>query len=104
MKTASDMWEKFDDKRKQIFNQQYMELANEYFILSCRSGFEDAEMVIRAMLHAITSARPKSRYLVVSVMDWFFFQLFPFFPTALKDAVFSLSSMYAKRKEMLYSK
>lgn len=103
MKSGSDIWEKLDDERKQIFNRQYIELANEYFIMSCNLGFKDAEMVIRAMLHAVTAAQPKTRYLLVSAMDQVFFQLIPFFPTALTDAVFSLSSMYAKRKEMLYS-
>ncbi|TDG96103.1 hypothetical protein EPR50_G00236100 [Perca flavescens] len=104
VKTGLDIWEKLDDERKLIFSQQYIELANEYFMSTCSSGFKNADMVIDAMLHAVTSARPKRRYLLVSAADRFFFQLFPFLPTALTDAVFSLSSMYAKRKEMLYVK
>ncbi|XP_029307680.1 LOW QUALITY PROTEIN: retinol dehydrogenase 7 [Cottoperca gobio] len=104
MKTGLDIWEKLDDERKQIFNRQYIELANEYFMSTCMSGFKDADMVIDAMLHAVTSAQPKSRYLLASATDKFFFQLFPFLPTFLTDSVFSLSSMYAKRKEMLYTK
>lgn len=104
MKTSFDIWEKFDDERKQTFNRQYIELANEYFASTCRMGFKNADPVINAMLHAVTSAQPKYRYLLVSAMDTFFFQLFPFLPTVLTDAVFSLSSLYAKRKEMLYAK
>ncbi|XP_044044385.1 D-beta-hydroxybutyrate dehydrogenase, mitochondrial [Siniperca chuatsi] len=104
MKTGFNVWEKLDDERKQIFNRQYIELANEYFTSTCRSGFKNSDLVINAMLHAVTSAQPKHRYLLVSVMDMFFFKLFPFLPTVLTDAVFSLSSMYAKRKEMLYTK
>ncbi|XP_067439505.1 D-beta-hydroxybutyrate dehydrogenase, mitochondrial isoform X1 [Thunnus thynnus] len=104
MKTASDIWEKLDDERKQTFNRQYIELASEYFVSSCKAGFKEADVVIDAMMHAVTSAQPKSRYLLVSAMDRFFFQLFPFLPTGLADAVFSLSPMYTKRKEMLYSK
>ncbi|GAA6224203.1 D-beta-hydroxybutyrate dehydrogenase, mitochondrial-like [Lates japonicus] len=104
MKSAFDIWEKLDDERKQTFNHQYIELANEYFMSTCKSGFKDANLVINAMLHAVMSAQPKYRYLLVSAMDRFFFQLFPFLPTVLTDAVFSLSSMYAKRKEMLYVK
>ncbi|XP_062270538.1 D-beta-hydroxybutyrate dehydrogenase, mitochondrial [Scomber scombrus] len=104
MKSTSDIWEKLDDESKRVFNRQYIELANEYFIMSCKSGFKGAEMVISAMLHAVTAAQPKTRYLLVSAMDRFFFQLIPFFPTAVTDAVLSLNSMYAKRKEMLYSK
>ncbi|KAM9334056.1 retinol dehydrogenase 7 [Symphorus nematophorus] len=104
MKTGFDIWEKLDDDRKQRFNRQYIELANEYFMSTCRMGFKDPDLVIDAMQHAVTSAHPKYRYLLVSMTDRFFFQLFPFLPTVLTDAVFSLSSMYAKRKEMLYVK
>ncbi|KAE8278269.1 D-beta-hydroxybutyrate dehydrogenase, mitochondrial [Larimichthys crocea] len=104
MKTSSDIWEKLDEDRKHTFNRQYIDLANEYFMSTCNSGFKNSNMVIDAMLHAVTSARPKRKYLLVSAMDRFFFQLFPFLPTVLTDAVFSLSPMYAKRKEMLYSK
>lgn len=102
IKTASDIWEKLDDERKQIFNRQYIELANEYFLSTCRSGFTNVNLVIDAMLHAVTSGEPKYRYLLVSAMDRFFFQLVPFLPTVVTDAVFSFSSIYAKRKEMLY--
>lgn len=103
-KTASDIWEKLDDERKQVFNRQYVELASDYFASTCQAGFKDTDMVIDSMVHAIVSAQPKGRYLLVSAVDMFFFKLFPFLPTALTDAVFSLSPMYAKRKEMLYAK
>ncbi|KAF3857464.1 hypothetical protein F7725_009323 [Dissostichus mawsoni] len=83
MKTGLDIWEKLDGERKQTFNLQYMELANEYFMSTCKGGFKDANMVIDAMLHAVTSSRPKYRYLLVSTVDMFFFQLFHFLPTAL---------------------
>ncbi|XP_071759079.2 D-beta-hydroxybutyrate dehydrogenase, mitochondrial-like [Centroberyx gerrardi] len=104
MKTVRDIWEKLDDERKQIFNRQYIEQANEYFLSTCKSGFKDADMVIDAMLHAVTSSRPQYRYLLVSTIDSFFFKAFPYLPTVLTDAVFSFSPMYAKRKAMLYSK
>ncbi|KAM9835998.1 D-beta-hydroxybutyrate dehydrogenase, mitochondrial [Aulostomus maculatus] len=102
MKTASDIWDKLDDERKQTFNRQYIEMANNYFMSTCRSGFRNADLVIDAMEHAILSPGPKYRYLLVSALDHFFFQLFPYLPTALTDAIFSLSAMYAKRKELLY--
>lgn len=104
MKTAFDIWDKLDEERKQIFNQQYIELANEYFLSTCKMGFKNADVVINAMLHAIVSPQPKYRYLLVSTVDSFFFRLFPFLPTAVTDAVFSLSSIYATRREMLYRK
>ncbi|XP_034534119.1 D-beta-hydroxybutyrate dehydrogenase, mitochondrial [Notolabrus celidotus] len=104
LKTAYDIWERLDEDRKQRFNQQYIKLANEYFLSTCRSGFKNADLVINAMLHAVTSAKPKYRYLLVSSMDMCFFKVFPYLPTALTDAVFTLSSMYTKRKEMLYAK
>ncbi|XP_061632449.1 D-beta-hydroxybutyrate dehydrogenase, mitochondrial [Phyllopteryx taeniolatus] len=104
MKTLSDIWIKFDDERKQIFNQAYIELAIEYFVSTCKMGFSNADKVITAMLHALTAPRPRHRYMVVSIMDRVCFQLYLFLPTALTDSVFSLSSMYAKRKEMLYVK
>ncbi|CAJ1087744.1 D-beta-hydroxybutyrate dehydrogenase%2C mitochondrial [Xyrichtys novacula] len=104
MKTAYDIWEKLDDDRKQRFNQQYIKLANEYFLSTTKSGFKDADLVINAMLHAVTAANPKHRYLLASSMDMCFFKLLPFLPTTLTDAVFTLSSMYNKRKEMLYAK
>ncbi|XP_042369127.1 D-beta-hydroxybutyrate dehydrogenase, mitochondrial [Plectropomus leopardus] len=103
-KTGLDIWKKLDDEKKQTFNRQYIELANEYFMSTCRSGFKNGDMVIDALLHAITSSQPKHRYLLASAADSFFFQLFPFLPSALSDSVFSLSSMYAKRKDMLYTK
>lgn len=104
MKAGSDIWEKLDDERKQIFNRQYIELANEYFKALCREGFKDTDPVVNAMLHAVTDAQPKHRYLLASATDTFFLRLFALLPTVLSDAVFSLSSMYAKRKEMLYAK
>ncbi|XP_041835219.1 D-beta-hydroxybutyrate dehydrogenase, mitochondrial [Melanotaenia boesemani] len=104
MNTGLDTWEKLDDERKLIFNRQYVELANEYFKSACKSGFKSADPVIRAMLHALVSARPNHRYLLVSTVDMFFFKLFPFLPSFLTDAVFSLSSMSAKRRDMLYAK
>ncbi|KAM8722903.1 D-beta-hydroxybutyrate dehydrogenase, mitochondrial isoform 1-T4 [Acanthopagrus schlegelii] len=104
IKTGFDIWEKLDEERKQVFNRQYVDLANEYFVSSCRTGFENPDLVIDAMMHAVTSVQPKYRYLLVSVTDTFFFKLFPHLPTALADAVFSLSSMYARRREMLYAK
>uniref|UniRef100_A0A3Q0QU27 Zgc:113142 n=1 Tax=Amphilophus citrinellus TaxID=61819 RepID=A0A3Q0QU27_AMPCI len=103
-KTSSDIWNKLDDEKKRIFGREYIELANDYFTSTCRAGFKDAEPVVAAMLHAVTSAHPKHRYLLVSVMEMFFFRIFPFLPTILADAMFSLSSMYAQRKEMLYAK
>nr|XP_061802691.1 D-beta-hydroxybutyrate dehydrogenase, mitochondrial-like [Nerophis lumbriciformis] len=104
MKTVSDIWAKFDEERKQIFNKGYIELAIEYFVSTCKTGFTNPDKVINAMLHALTAPHPKRRYMVVSAMDRVFFQLYPFLPTALTDSVFSLSSIYDKRKEMLYVK
>ncbi|KAM9767049.1 D-beta-hydroxybutyrate dehydrogenase, mitochondrial [Menidia menidia] len=103
-KTALDIWTKLDAERRRIFNREYLEAAAGYFSSTCRQGFQHAEPVVAAMLHAITSGRPKRRYLLVSALDAFFFRLFPFLPAAVADAVFSLSSMYAKRGEMLYAK
>lgn len=54
------------------------------------------------MLHAVTSPRPKARYLLVAARERPFFQLLPFLPTVLTDAIFAFSHLYAKRKEMLY--
>lgn len=104
MKTGFGIWEKLDNEKKQIFNLQYIELANEYFASTCRMGFKNSDLVINAMLHAVMSPQPKYRYLLVSTMDRVFFQLFPLLPTVFTDAIFSLSSIYAKRKEMLYKK
>ncbi|XP_069019940.1 D-beta-hydroxybutyrate dehydrogenase, mitochondrial [Embiotoca jacksoni] len=104
MKTSGDIWEKLDKEGKQIFNRDYIDLANNYFLSTCKSGFKKPDLVINAMLHAVTSAKPKYRYLLVSAIDMCFFKAFPYLPTFLSDAVFSLSSMYTKRKEMLYAK
>ncbi|XP_071774279.1 D-beta-hydroxybutyrate dehydrogenase, mitochondrial, partial [Centroberyx gerrardi] len=103
-KTGSEIWEKLNKERKQTFSQQYMELASDYFKSTCSSGFKDRQMVIDAMLDAITSSRPKYRYLLVSTFDMFFFYTCPYLPTFITDAIFFLSPMYHKRKEMLYSK
>uniref|UniRef100_A0A8C2X3N9 Zgc:113142 n=1 Tax=Cyclopterus lumpus TaxID=8103 RepID=A0A8C2X3N9_CYCLU len=104
IKTSLEIWEKLDEERKQIFNRQYIDLANQYYTATCQSGFKNADMVIDAMLHAVTAARPKYRYLLASATDTFFFMLFPYLPTVLTDAVMSFSSMYAKRVDMLYAK
>ncbi|XP_077451819.1 D-beta-hydroxybutyrate dehydrogenase, mitochondrial [Stigmatopora argus] len=104
MKTQSDIWAKFDDEQKQMFNPDYAKLAIEYFVSTCKTGFTNADKVINAMVHAVTAPSPKKRYLVVAALDRIFFQLYPILPTVLTDSVFSLSSMYDKRKEMLYVK
>uniref|UniRef100_A0A8C6K8E0 Zgc:113142 n=2 Tax=Nothobranchius furzeri TaxID=105023 RepID=A0A8C6K8E0_NOTFU len=102
-KTGSEIWENLNDEQKLVFSRRYMELACDYFTSTCRTGFKSPEVVIKAMLHALTSTRPKHRYLVVSTLDLIFFKLFPVLPSFISDAVFSLSSIYAKRKEMLYA-
>uniref|UniRef100_A0A3Q4HXF0 Zgc:113142 n=1 Tax=Neolamprologus brichardi TaxID=32507 RepID=A0A3Q4HXF0_NEOBR len=84
-KTALDIWNKLDDEKKRIFGREYIDLANDYFTSTCRVGFKDTDPVIAAMLHAVTSARPKHRYLLVSTMEMFFFSIFPFLPTLLAD-------------------
>lgn len=101
--TCSDIWEKLGKEKQQIFNRHYISLASQYVASTCGSGFQTSNMVTEAMLHAITSPRPKRRYLLVSTRERAFFQLLPFLPTVLTDAIFSFSDIYAKRKEMLYS-
>ncbi|KAI7804805.1 D-beta-hydroxybutyrate dehydrogenase, mitochondrial [Triplophysa rosa] len=102
-KTSQDIWNEFDGARKLTFSQKYIEMACDYFQSTCSLGFKDSTMVIDAMLHALTSPKPRTRYLLVSSMDWCFFYFFPFLPTYVTDAVFNLSSMYHKREVMLYS-
>ncbi|XP_059375429.1 retinol dehydrogenase 7-like [Carassius carassius] len=101
-KTPQDVWDEFDDARKLTFNQKYIEMACEYFNSLCTSGFKDCSMVINAMLHALTAPKPQTRYLLVSWREMFFFYICPFLPTFITDSVFHASSMYRKRKEMLY--
>nr|XP_055027852.1 D-beta-hydroxybutyrate dehydrogenase, mitochondrial [Misgurnus anguillicaudatus]XP_055027853.1 D-beta-hydroxybutyrate dehydrogenase, mitochondrial [Misgurnus anguillicaudatus]XP_055027854.1 D-beta-hydroxybutyrate dehydrogenase, mitochondrial [Misgurnus anguillicaudatus] len=102
-KTSQDIWDEFDAARKLKFSQKYIEMACEYFQSVCSLGFKDCTMVIDAMLHALTAAKPRARYLLVSWLDLCFFYIFPFLPTYITDAVFSLSSMYQHREVMLYS-
>lgn len=101
-RTPQDIWDDFDEARKLTFNQKYIEMACEYFNSLCTSGFKDCSMVINAMLHALTAPKPQTRYLLVSWRDMFFFYICPFLPTFITDSVFHVSSMYHKRKEMLY--
>ncbi|XP_026141069.1 D-beta-hydroxybutyrate dehydrogenase, mitochondrial isoform X1 [Carassius auratus] len=102
-KSPQDIWDEFDDARKLTFNQKYIEMACAYFNVLCTSGFKDCSMVINAMLHALTAPKPQTRYQLVSWRDMFFFYICPFLPTCITDSVFSVSSMYQKRKVMLYS-
>lgn len=78
-------------------------MANKYFQSTCNAGFKDCRMVIDAMVHALTASNPKTRYLLVSSMEMFFFSTFPLLPTFITDGVFKLSPLYHKRKVMLYS-
>ncbi|XP_028320285.1 D-beta-hydroxybutyrate dehydrogenase, mitochondrial isoform X1 [Gouania willdenowi] len=102
-KTAQDIWNKLNEQQKKTFNLQYVEQVVGYVAAMHRSGFKDANVVVDAMLHAVTSEQPKPRYLLVSFIDMFFFKMFPFLPTGLSDAVFSLSSMYTQRETTLYA-
>lgn len=102
-KTPKDIWAEFDDVRKQTFNQKYIEQACAYFYSMCNSGFKDCSMVINAMLHALTAVKPRHRYLLVSWTDLLFFHMCPALPSFITDYIFNLSSMYHKRKLMLYS-
>ncbi|KAK7893529.1 hypothetical protein WMY93_022681 [Mugilogobius chulae] len=103
VKTGADIWERLDKDRQRTFNRQYIDLANEYFTSSCRSGSISTEPVVQAMVHALTSARPQRRYLLVPLTDLPFFRILPLLPTALTDSIFSLSSMYNTRRQMLYA-
>lgn len=101
--SCSDVWDKLDKEKQQIFNRHYVNLASSFFISACRSGFQTCNLVMEAMLHAITAPEPRHRYLLVSTWERPFFQLLPLLPSSLTDAIFSFTSIYAKRKEMLYS-
>lgn len=103
-KAPQDIWDEFDDARKLMFNQKYIEMACDYFHSVCASGFKDCTLVINAMLHALTAPKPQTRYLLVSWTDMLFFYICPILPTCITDSVFLMSSMYHKRKVMLYSK
>ncbi|CAB1453874.1 unnamed protein product, partial [Pleuronectes platessa] len=70
-----DIWEKLDGEDKKTFNGQYIELASEYFISTWKAGFKDMALFINPMIHVVMSGQPKYRYLLVSVLDRFFFQL-----------------------------
>ena len=100
--TCSDVWEKLDKDKQQVFNRQYMRLASQHFASACSSGFQSPDLVTEAMLHAISAPRPKHRYLLVSTRERAFFKLLPFLPTVLTDGIFSFSKVYAQRKAMLY--
>ncbi|XP_075897739.1 D-beta-hydroxybutyrate dehydrogenase, mitochondrial [Nelusetta ayraudi] len=102
-KTASDIWDKLDEEKKKVFNQRYIRLAHDYFNSTCRSGFQSVEPVVEAMLHAVVSPRPRCRYLLASPAERFFFSLLPLLPTSLVDSIFTLSPMYACRRELLYN-
>lgn len=102
-KTPSDIWDKLDEEKKKVFNQRYIRLAHNYFASTCRSGFQSSEPVVDAMMHALVSARPRHRYLLVSPAERFFFSLLPLLPSSLSDSIFTLSSMYACRRELLYN-
>lgn len=103
-KSAEEIWMKLDEERRRSFNRHYVELAVQYFGSATRSGFKEPHLVVDAVIHAVTSPRPKTRYLLVSALDWLFFRVFPLLPTPLADAVFRLSSMYETRKQLLYSR
>ncbi|XP_066498056.1 D-beta-hydroxybutyrate dehydrogenase, mitochondrial [Hoplias malabaricus] len=102
-KTTQEIWDKLDDEHKVIFNRSYIECANTYFQSMCNAGSKNSHMVIDSMVHALTAPNPKVRYLLVSFKENIFFSVFPYLPTVVKDAVFSLSPIYHKRKVMLYS-
>ncbi|KAL7862316.1 hypothetical protein SRHO_G00137570 [Serrasalmus rhombeus] len=101
-KTTQEIWDKLDEEHKLIFNRSYIEIANSYFQSSCNAGFKDCRMVIDAMVHALTAPNPKARYLLVSLVERMFFSVFSLLPTVIKDAVFTISPIYHKRKAMLY--
>lgn len=103
VKTGAEIWSRMNAERRHTFNRQYIELANQYFTSACCSGSASAEPVIQAMIHAVTSAKPQYRYLLVPPSERVFFGLVPFLPTALTDAIFSMSSMYSTRQRMLYA-
>ncbi|XP_072304420.1 D-beta-hydroxybutyrate dehydrogenase, mitochondrial [Eucyclogobius newberryi] len=103
VRTGADVWERLDPERQRTFNRQYIDLANEYFMSSCRSGSVNTEPVVQAMVDAVTSARPQRRYLLVPPLELPFFRILPLLPTVLTDAIFSLSSMYSTRRQMLYA-
>ncbi|XP_067310833.1 retinol dehydrogenase 16 [Pseudorasbora parva] len=102
-KMPQEIWDEFDDARKLTFNQKYVGMACEYFNSLSFSGFKDCTLVINAMLHALMAAKPQTRYLLVSWTDMVFFYMCPMLPTFVTDSVFHMSSMYHKRKVMLYS-
>ncbi|TNN21808.1 D-beta-hydroxybutyrate dehydrogenase, mitochondrial [Liparis tanakae] len=102
-KSTAAVWEKLGAERRALFSRRYVDLANRYYAASCRAGSKDGAVVVDAMLHAVTAARPRYRYLLASAADTFFFTLLQFLPTALTDAVMTCSSMYATRAATLYA-
>ncbi|KPP78808.1 hypothetical protein Z043_101670 [Scleropages formosus] len=102
-KTTQEIWDKLDENQQKMFNKEYIELANEYFSATCKEGLKDVNIVTDALVDALTSTKPKFRYLLVNRVDKVFFTMLPYLPTFLSDTIFSLSPMFSKRKMMLYS-
>lgn len=69
--SCSDVWDKLDKEKQQMFNRHYVSLASSFFTSACRCGFQTSNLVMEAMLHAITAPEPRHRYLpVLLVSTW----------------------------------
>ncbi|KAM8945447.1 retinol dehydrogenase 7-like [Pelodytes ibericus] len=89
-RSVEDVWNSIPEHVKEAYAKEYIAqitaLVNKMLLQSSDKGYE----VIDAIVHALTSDKPKTRYLVASVMEKIMVYLSLYLPTFLTDAGFSL--------------
>ncbi|KAK1170222.1 hypothetical protein AOXY_G7024 [Acipenser oxyrinchus oxyrinchus] len=102
-KAAEEIWNQFNDEHKKMFNQEYLHIITDYVNTQLRAGNKNINLVTDAMVDALVSPTPNTRYLVDNRMNKIFFFMFPYLPTCVADSFFACSGIYRKRKSMLFS-
>ncbi|MBN3284279.1 BDH protein, partial [Polyodon spathula] len=103
-KTADEIWNKFDDEQKKRLNREIVELINHKVNKQLKNGSKNSDLVIDAIVDALTSPSPKARYLVANVYEKIAVCLFTHSPTFITDALIMWSEVYQKKRSLLLAR
>ncbi|XP_044526808.1 D-beta-hydroxybutyrate dehydrogenase, mitochondrial [Gracilinanus agilis] len=85
---ANMMWNNLPEVVRQDYGREYFEESVTKMESYCNSGSTDTSSVIRAVQHALTSARPYTRYHPMDYYWWLRMQIMTHTPGAISDMLY----------------
>ncbi|XP_053315491.1 D-beta-hydroxybutyrate dehydrogenase, mitochondrial-like [Spea bombifrons] len=88
-RSAEEVWNSIPPHVKEIYDKEYVQKVTDFVNKELLSGSDKAYEVIDAIVDAITSDKPKARYLVASLKEKIAVFVYLYFPTSIVDTILS---------------